>query len=159
MSSRAPSEIHQRVLGSHWGVRACTGVCFRAGPYIGRIHGKIYEPSSKIRASGACHRNTAESSSACTCTRQLLSFHLLKTRPARSRFLGGTRRKQRGRESFLSPCAKKTYADFPVFLTRESSLCQQPFRMPPFLFLDTSRYVIRTNIRAPHLMRISLSES
>jgi len=41
------------------------------------------------------------------------------------------------------PSARKTYADFPVFLTRESSHCQQLFRMPPFLFLDTSRYVIR----------------
>jgi len=34
--------------------------------------------------------------------------------------------------------------DLLVLLMRESSRGLQPFRMPPFLFLDIPRYVIRT---------------
>jgi hypothetical protein len=49
----------------------------------------------------------------------------------------------KGSGVFLYLYAQKTYSGLPVFLTREASRVLQPFRMPPFLFLDIPRYVIR----------------
>ena len=59
----------------------------------------------------------------------------------------------------MSSCAQKTYADLPIFLLRDASSPLTQIRMPPFLFLDIPRYVIRIENLTPHRMRITRNES